>query len=78
MSTCVRKCTFERACNVGVNSLNVVSRTFPHFSQSMLTPMQSSRLADWSLAKTLPLVDSDLPTQAVGFAQFKFPLQLSL
>ena len=40
MSTCVRKCTFARACNVGANSLNVVSRTFPHFSQSMLTPMQ--------------------------------------
>ena len=39
MSTCVRKCTFARACNVGENSLNVVSRTFPHFSQSMLTPM---------------------------------------
>ena len=38
MSTCVRKCTFARACNVGANSLNVVSRTFPHFSQSMLTP----------------------------------------
>ena len=24
---------------VGVSSRNVVSRTFPHFSQSMLTPM---------------------------------------
>ena len=35
MSTCVRKCTFARACNVGANSLNVVSRTFPHFSLSM-------------------------------------------
>ena len=41
MSTCVRKCTFARACNVGANSLNVVSRTFPHFSQSMLTPMNA-------------------------------------
>ena len=30
---------FARACNVGANSLNVVSRTFPHFSHSMLTPM---------------------------------------
>ena len=39
MSTCVRKCTFARACNVGANSLNVVSRTFPHIFQSMLTPM---------------------------------------
>ena len=28
-----------RACNVGANLLNVVSRTFPHFSQSMLTPI---------------------------------------
>ena len=44
MSTCVRKCTFTRACNVGANSLNVVSRTFPHFSQSMLTPMRSVEL----------------------------------
>ena len=39
LHTCVRKCTFARACHVGANSLNVVSRTFPHFSQSMLTPM---------------------------------------
>ena len=30
-------CTRE----VGVSSRNVVSRTFPHFSQSMLTPMPS-------------------------------------
>ena len=49
MSTCVRKCTFARACNVGANSLNVVSRTFPHFSQSMLTPMTCARafLTHW-------------------------------
>ena len=39
MSTCVRKCTFARESNVGANSLNVVSRSFPNFSQSMLTPM---------------------------------------
>ena len=39
MSTCVRKCTLALTCNIGANSLNVVSRTFPHFSQSMLTPM---------------------------------------
>ena len=30
---------FVRTCEVGVSSRNVVSRTFPHFSQSMLTPM---------------------------------------
>ena len=29
-----------RAREVGVSSRNVVLRTFPHFSQSMLTPMQ--------------------------------------
>ena len=29
---------FVRTREVGVSSLNVVSRTFPHFSQSMLTP----------------------------------------
>ena len=28
---------------VGVSSQNVVSRTFPHFSQSMLTPMDQGR-----------------------------------
>ena len=32
-----------RACNVGENSLNVVSCTFPHFSlKSALTPMVMS------------------------------------
>ena len=36
---CLRMCTFARARNVGANLLNVVSRTFPHFSQPMLTPM---------------------------------------
>ena len=30
---------FVRTREVGVSSRNVVSRTFPHFSQSMLTPM---------------------------------------
>ena len=40
LHVCVSKCTFARACNVGANSLNVVSRTFPHFSQSMLIPME--------------------------------------
>ena len=30
---------FVRTRDVGVSSRNVVSRTFPHFSQSMLTPM---------------------------------------
>ena len=40
MSTfCVWECARSRARNVGANSLNVVSRTFPHFSQPMLTPM---------------------------------------
>ena len=29
-----------RARKVGASSQNVVSRTFPHFSQSMLTPMR--------------------------------------
>ena len=29
---------FVRARKVGVTSRNVVSRTFPHFSQAMLTP----------------------------------------
>ena len=47
MSTCVRKCTFARACNVGANSLNVVSRTFPHFSQSMLTPMRAGNMIEY-------------------------------
>ena len=31
--------TFVRKREVGVSSRNIVSRTFPHFSQSMLTPM---------------------------------------
>ena len=31
-----------RVRNVGANSLNVVSRTFPHCSQSILTPMVMS------------------------------------
>ena len=31
---------FVRTREVGVSSRNVVSRTFPHFSQSMLTPMR--------------------------------------
>ena len=31
---------FVRTREVGVSSRNVVSRTFPHFSQSMLTPME--------------------------------------
>ena len=30
---------FVRTRDVGVSSRNVVSRTFPHFSQSMLKPM---------------------------------------
>ena len=30
---------FVRTREVGVSSRNVVSRSFPHFSQSMLTPM---------------------------------------
>ena len=30
---------FVRTREVGVGSRNVVSRTFPHLSQSMLTPM---------------------------------------
>ena len=30
---------FVHTREVGVSSRNVVSRTFPHFSQSMLTPM---------------------------------------
>ena len=30
---------FVRTREVGVSSRKVVSRTFPHFSQSMLTPM---------------------------------------
>ena len=34
------KCEFK--CNVGANSQNVVSRTLPHFYQSMLTPMVST------------------------------------
>ena len=32
---------FVRTREVGVSSRNVVSRTFPHFSQSMLTPMST-------------------------------------
>ena len=31
--------TFVRTREVGVSSRNIVSLTFPHFSQSMLTPM---------------------------------------
>ena len=31
-----------RKREVGASSQNVVSRTFPHFSQSMLTPMEST------------------------------------
>ena len=33
---------FVSTREVGVSSRNVVSRTFPHFSQSMLTPMETS------------------------------------
>ena len=46
---CVIRCTgtgsgillaFVHAREVGVSSRNLVSRTFPQFSQSMLTPMR--------------------------------------
>ena len=35
---------FVRTREVGVSSRNVVSRSFPHFSQSMLTPMYHASL----------------------------------
>ena len=41
---------FARICaqgEVGVSSRNVVSRTFPQFSQSMLTPMAFSSLESY-------------------------------
>ena len=45
---------FVRTREVGVSLRNVVSRTFPHFSQSMLTPMTyvaHARYGDCSLVR---------------------------
>ena len=42
---------FVLACEVGLSSRNVVSRTFPNLSHSMLTPMKCWRMCDLYLDK---------------------------
>ena len=57
-----------RACNVGANLLNVVSRTFPHFSQSMLTPIDVNE-PQFGCGKTFLGHNLNIPTHTYFYVQ---------